>query len=168
MSVFLRRPSPRSEHGVVTVSSSTSSSPGVPLPPPIFSSASSKQSRRSSCGTLSPLSATLPASVQKLKRMFTEPEKQPPQLSPKPPIKAKPTALLNRRSHPLSPRATPPDSPGVINVDSTAASTGTNLATAAAATSTIHSSLSSTSSSPSSSPSSAQTSQLREYKQTYC
>ncbi|OQR77994.1 SLIT-ROBO Rho GTPase-activating protein 1-like [Tropilaelaps mercedesae] len=128
------RPSPRTEHGVAAVSSPPPApAPPAPLPPGypgVVASIGVGQSRRSSCGTLSPMASSVPASVQKLKRMFTEPEKPdnrvmitPPPLSPKPPVKAKPAGLLNRQrlsphlqhaSGSSSPRESPPDSPSAI------------------------------------------------------
>lgn len=99
------RPGARTEHGVAAVSPP----PPAPLPPgyPGMSSLGVGKSRRSSCGTLSPMASSVPASVQKLKRMFTEPEKPdnhrvtvtPPPLSPDPTTsgKTKPTTFLNRQ-----------------------------------------------------------------------
>lgn len=133
--LLYRRPSPRTEHGVAAVSPPPPAPvPPAPLPsgyPGVVASIGSGQSRRSSCGTLSPMASSVPASIQKLKRMFTEPEKPdsrvmvtPPPLSPKPPVKAKPTGLLNRQrlsphlQHPTSsgssPRGSPPDSPSAM------------------------------------------------------
>ncbi|XP_022654292.1 SLIT-ROBO Rho GTPase-activating protein 1-like isoform X4 [Varroa destructor] len=135
------RPSPRTEHGVAAVSPAPPApAPLAPLPPGhsgvVASIAGGGQSRRSSCGTLSPMVSSVPASIQKLKRMFTEPEKPdnrvmvtPPPLSPKPPVKAKPTGLLNRQrlsphlaASGSSPRESPPDSPSAIQM-----STGSQL-----------------------------------------
>ncbi|OQR76088.1 hypothetical protein BIW11_07996, partial [Tropilaelaps mercedesae] len=121
------RPTPRNAERALSSGSSTpfapSNSPqqgvlsGGPEDP--FASASYGTLRRSSIGSVSPVlslasTTTASPSVQKLKRMFSEPDQRgpAPPLSPKPALKAKPVTLLKlgRRSNPIvAPRASPPD-----------------------------------------------------------
>ncbi|XP_022653461.1 SLIT-ROBO Rho GTPase-activating protein 3-like isoform X2 [Varroa destructor] len=121
------RPTPRNYERSLSSGSSTPSTPssspqqGVlnAAPGDPFVIAQQSSSRRSSIGSVSPVlslasTTTSSPSVQKLKKMFSEPDQRTPAppLSPKPALKAKPVTLmkLGRRTNPIvAPRVSPPN-----------------------------------------------------------